>query len=72
MAAKEIAAKKYVVKLSEAERSRLQGLINKGKIVLVQDNLNTRAKASLFEAFAAAEAINKRVFPNGRSNLLLP
>ena len=31
MAAKEIGAKKYVVKLSEAERSLLQGLINKGK-----------------------------------------
>ena len=31
MAAKEIAAKKYVVKLSEAERSHLQALINKGK-----------------------------------------
>jgi Homeodomain-like domain len=31
MAAKEISVKKYVVKLSEAERSQLQGLINKGK-----------------------------------------
>jgi len=31
MAAKEIGVKKYVVKLSEAERSHLQGLINKGK-----------------------------------------
>ncbi len=31
MAAKEIGAKKYVVKLSEAERSLLQGLINKEK-----------------------------------------
>ena len=31
MAAKGLAVKKYVVKLSEAERSRLQGLINKGK-----------------------------------------
>jgi hypothetical protein len=31
MAAKDIAVKKYVVKLSEAERSHLQGLINKGK-----------------------------------------
>jgi hypothetical protein len=31
MAAKEIAVKKYVVKLSEAERSHLQALINKGK-----------------------------------------
>jgi Homeodomain-like domain len=31
MAAKEIAVKKYVVKLSEAERERLQALINKGK-----------------------------------------
>ena len=31
MAAKEIAVKKYIVKLSEAERSHLQGLINKGK-----------------------------------------
>jgi len=31
MAAKEIAVKKYVVKLSEAERSLLQALINKGK-----------------------------------------
>ena len=31
MGAKEIAVKKYVVKLSEAERSHLQGLINKGK-----------------------------------------
>lgn len=31
MAAKEISAKKYVVKLSEAERNRLQALINKGK-----------------------------------------
>ena len=31
MAAKEIAAKKYVVKLSQAERSHLQALINKGK-----------------------------------------
>lgn len=31
MAAKEIPLKKYVVKLSEAERSQLHGLINKGK-----------------------------------------
>jgi len=31
MAAKELAVKKYVVKLSEAERSHLQALINKGK-----------------------------------------
>jgi len=31
MAAKEIAVKKYVVKLSEAGRSHLQALINKGK-----------------------------------------
>jgi len=31
MAAKEIAVKKYVVKLDEAERDRLQSLINKGK-----------------------------------------
>ncbi len=31
MAAKQIAVKKYVVKLSEAERDRLQMLINKGK-----------------------------------------
>ena len=31
MAAKEIAVKKYIVKLSEAERSDLQTLINKGK-----------------------------------------
>ena len=31
MAAKEIAIKKYVVKLSEGERSHLQALINKGK-----------------------------------------
>lgn len=31
MAAKEIRVRKYVVKLSEAERSHLQGLINKGK-----------------------------------------
>lgn len=31
MAAKEIAAKKYVVKLSQAERSHLQALINKGE-----------------------------------------
>ena len=31
MAAKDIAVKKYVVKLGEAERSRLQGLLNKGK-----------------------------------------
>ena len=31
MAAKNIAVKKYVVKLSEAERNHLQGLINKGK-----------------------------------------
>jgi hypothetical protein len=31
MAAKEIAVKKYVVKLDEAERGRLQALINKGK-----------------------------------------
>jgi len=31
MAAKEIAVKKYIVKLSEAERSHLQALINKGK-----------------------------------------
>lgn len=31
MAAKEIAVKKYVVKLDEAERNRLQSLINKGK-----------------------------------------
>jgi hypothetical protein len=31
MAAKDIAVKKYVVKLDEAERNRLQLLINKGK-----------------------------------------
>jgi hypothetical protein len=31
MAAKEIGAKKYIVKLSGAERDRLQALINKGK-----------------------------------------
>ena len=31
MTAREIAAKKYVVKLDEAERNRLQALINKGK-----------------------------------------
>ena len=31
MASKDIAVKKYVVKLSEAERSQLQRLINKGK-----------------------------------------
>ncbi len=31
MAAKDIAVKKYVVKLDEAERSHLQALINKGK-----------------------------------------
>lgn len=31
MAAKEIAVKKYIVKLSEAERSHLQALISKGK-----------------------------------------
>lgn len=31
MAAKEIAVKKYIVKLSESERKSLQGLINKGK-----------------------------------------
>ena len=31
MAAKDIAVKKYVVKLDEAERNRLQSLINKGK-----------------------------------------
>lgn len=31
MAAKAIAAKKYVVKLDEAERNRLQSLISKGK-----------------------------------------
>ena len=31
MAAGEIGIKKYVVKLSEAERSRLQGVVNKGK-----------------------------------------
>jgi hypothetical protein len=31
MAAKDIPVKKYVVKLSEAERSQLQALINKGK-----------------------------------------
>jgi len=31
MAAKEIAVKKYAVKLNEAERSHLQVLINKGK-----------------------------------------
>ena len=31
MAAKDVAVKKYVVKLNEAERSHLQALINKGK-----------------------------------------
>jgi Homeodomain-like domain len=31
MAAKQFAAKRYIVKLSEAERNRLQALINKGK-----------------------------------------
>ena len=31
MAAREISVKKYVVKLSNAERTRLQALINKGK-----------------------------------------
>ena len=31
MAAKDISVKKYVVKLSEPERSYLQALINKGK-----------------------------------------
>ena len=31
MAAKDIGVKKYVIKLSEAERSHLQGVINKGK-----------------------------------------
>ena len=31
MAAREIGAKKYIVKLSEAERHHLQALINKGK-----------------------------------------
>ena len=31
MAAREIGAKKYIVKLSEAERNDLQALINKGK-----------------------------------------
>ena len=31
MAAREIGAKKYIVKLSEAERNHLQALINKGK-----------------------------------------
>lgn len=31
MAAKDISVKRYVVKLSEAERSQLQALINKGK-----------------------------------------
>ena len=31
MAAGEIGIKKFVVKLSEAERNHLQGLINKGK-----------------------------------------
>ena len=31
MAARDIAVKKYVVKLDEAERNRLQSLINKGK-----------------------------------------
>jgi hypothetical protein len=31
MAAREVGAKKYIVKLSEAERNHLQGLINKGK-----------------------------------------
>jgi hypothetical protein len=31
MAAREIGIKKYIVKLSEAERSYLEGLINKGK-----------------------------------------
>ena len=31
MAAKDIAVKKYVVKLDEAERNRLESLINKGK-----------------------------------------
>jgi hypothetical protein len=31
MAAKDIAVKKYVVELDEAERNRLQSLINKGK-----------------------------------------
>ena len=31
MAAKDIGVKKYVIKLSEAERSHLEGVINKGK-----------------------------------------
>ena len=31
MAVTEIAVKKYIVKLNEAERSHLQGVINKGK-----------------------------------------
>ena len=31
MAAKQFAAKRYIVKLSQAERNRLQALINKGK-----------------------------------------
>ena len=34
---------------------------NAKKIVLVQDNLNTHTKASLYEAFPAAEARSARV-----------
>src|SRR5271157_5923011 len=57
MAAKEIAVKKYVVKLSEAERSHLQGLINKGKSPDTAQGRCWRARRGL-ERWRIVEALD--------------
>jgi hypothetical protein len=62
MAAKEIPLKKYVVKLSEAERSQLHGLINKGKSPakrLLKARILLKADASeAGEAWSDSQIIN--------------
>ena len=57
--------KKYILRLDEAERERLNHMVRSGRHaaskltraqVLVMDNLNTHRLSSLYEAFEPAEA----------------
>jgi Homeodomain-like domain len=62
MVAKDISVKKYVVKLSEAERRQLHGLINKGKSPakrLLKARILLKADASeVGEAWSDSQIIN--------------
>ncbi len=49
-------SKKYIVDLTPSERNYLEEITNKGKTGVIQDQLNTHIKASLYKAFPPVEA----------------